>query len=74
MRLYVFKSETRKLFVFAADPVGSRFPEHYGSWTVIGIVGSMNTPPHNISRETVEKAIESQGFQLWRMAKAKSDA
>jgi hypothetical protein len=27
-----------------------------------------SNPPHNISRVTVERAIESEGVQLWRTA------
>jgi hypothetical protein len=36
---------------------------------VIGIVGPNSAPPHNMSRETIEKAIETAGFQMWRMTK-----
>jgi hypothetical protein len=26
-------------------------------------------PPHELSREVIEQAIRTQGFQLWRMSK-----
>ena len=70
VRMYIFKSETRGgLCAFAADPAGSRLPGNHGPWTVTGIVGATSAPPHNMSRDDIEKAIEANGFQLWRMAK-----
>ena len=70
MRIYIFKSETRKeLQAFAKEPMGSALPKQHGPWTVIGIVGPNSAPPHNMSRETIEKAIETAGFQMWRMKK-----
>jgi hypothetical protein len=68
MRIYIFKSETRKnLRAFAAEPQGAKLPERHGPWTVIGIIGPSNPPPHKISRAVIEKAIGSEGFQLWRL-------
>jgi hypothetical protein len=67
VRIYIFKSETNKLQAFASDPAGAKLPKQHGPWTVIGIVAPGSNPPHNISRVTVEKAIESEGFQLWRI-------
>ena len=73
MRFYIFKSETRKeLQAFTSDPAGARLPKQHGPWTVTGIVGPTSAPPHNISRATVEKAIETAGFQMWRMKKQAS--
>jgi len=74
MRLYIFKSETRKgLQAFAGDLAGSRLPQQLGPWTATGAVGPENAPPHKLSRDTIEQAIDAQGFQLWRLAK-KSEA
>jgi len=71
MRLYIFKSETRKnLRAFAAGPDTTKLPERHGPWTVTGIVGPESPPPHKISRETIEKAIATEGFQLWRTIEA----
>lgn len=68
MRIYVFKSETRKeLRAFAGDPGGSKLPERHGPWTVTGIVPPERPPPFNFSREVIESAIDSVGFQLWRL-------
>jgi hypothetical protein len=70
MRLFIFKSETRAgLRAFAGDQSGSALPENHGPWTATGIVGPSNAPPHNISRATIEEAIGTHGFQMWRMAK-----
>lgn len=70
MRIYIFKSETRtELRAFAGDEVGSMLPKHHGPWTVTGIVGSGSPPPHKISRDAIEEAIELHGFQMWKLAK-----
>jgi hypothetical protein len=60
MRIYIFKSETRKdLRAFAGDLVGSRLPQHHGPWTVTGAIGLDNAPPHNFSRDAIEEAIDA---------------
>jgi hypothetical protein len=70
MRIFIFKSETRnELHAFAGDLRGSRLPAQHGPWTVTGAVGPDSAPPHNFSREAIEKAIEGEGFQLWRFRK-----
>jgi hypothetical protein len=70
MRIFIFKSETRAdLQAFAGDLRGSRLPPHHGPWTVTGAVGPDSAPPYNFSREAIEKAIEGEGFQLWRFRK-----
>ena len=70
MRIYIFKSETKPdLQAFAGDLVGSTLPQNHGPWTVTGVIGSASPPPHNISRLALEKAIGTQGFQLWRFAR-----
>jgi len=70
MRIYIFKSETRKgLQAFAGDLAGSRLPQQHGPWTATGAIGPEKAPPHNFSRDAIEGAIEAEGFQLWRLAK-----
>ena len=70
MRIYIFKSETRKeLRAFASDPAGVKLPKQHGPWTVTGIVGPESAPPHNMSRDAIEKALAAEGFQMWRMKK-----
>ena len=40
MRIYIFKSETRKdLRAFAGDLMGSKLPMNHGPWSVTGTVG-----------------------------------
>jgi hypothetical protein len=70
MRFFIFKSETRRdLQAFAGDQAGSALPEHHGPWTVTGVVGASSTLPHNLSRAAIEEAIETHGFQMWRLTK-----
>lgn len=70
MRIYIFKSETRKgLHAFAADLMGSRLPQQHGPWIATGAIGPGNAPPYNLSRDAIEEGIESEGFQLWRLGK-----
>jgi len=70
MRLYMFKSETRKgLRAFAGDPGGSKLPPQHGPWTATGIVGPEKDPPYNLSRGAIQEAIDGEGFQLWRLGK-----
>jgi hypothetical protein len=68
MRLYIFKSDANnELRAFAGDITGSRLPERFRPWHAVGAVGPGKAPPHNLSRDDIEKAIGVQGFQLWRM-------
>ena len=70
MRIYIFKSETRKeLRAFTGDAMGSKLPQNHGPWTVTGVVGPDKAPPHNFSRKVIEEAIDVEGFQLWRLGK-----
>jgi hypothetical protein len=74
MRLYIFKSETRRdLHAFAGDAAGSQLPKHHGPWTGTGIVTAERAPPFKLSRDVVEAAINKDGYQLWRLPN-KSDA
>jgi hypothetical protein len=71
MRFYIFKSETTKhLRAFAGDAGGTRLPDNHAPWTVTGVVAAEAAPPHNLSREAIEEAIETEGFQLWRVKSA----
>lgn len=68
MRIYVFKSETRKeLRAFAGDPSGDLLPKQHGPWTATGVIAEDRAPPHGFSRDAIEKAIDAEGFQLWRV-------
>jgi hypothetical protein len=68
MKLYIFRSETKaELRAFCGDGAGAKLPDHLKPWRAIGVVGPDKAPPHALSRAEIEKSIESQGFQLWRM-------
>jgi hypothetical protein len=70
MRLFIFKSEPRPdLRAFGDDLVGSRLPRQFKPWHAIGAVAPDRDPPHELSRDVIETAIKTQGFQLWRMSK-----
>ena len=43
-------------------------------WRVVGSIAPDNDPPHNLSREAIEAAINDFGFQLWRVRKKTADA
>jgi hypothetical protein len=73
MRIYIFKSEaTGGLRAFAGDPARDRLPQQHGPWTATGTISPDSAPPYNLSRDAIEKAIRTEGFQLWRL-RAKKD-
>lgn len=68
MRFYIFKSEaTKDLRAFAGDVSGTKLPEQHAPWTATGVVAAEAAAPHNLSRDVIEQAIETKGFQLWRL-------
>ncbi len=68
MRIFMFKSEAKSdLRAFAGDSAGSKLPRQHGPWHAVGVIRPEKDPPHNLSRDAIEKAIEETGFQLWRM-------
>jgi hypothetical protein len=68
MRIFVFKSGTNvNLRAFAGDLEGSKLPSQFRPWHAIGSIAADRDPPHQLSRRQIEKAINEQGFQLWRM-------
>jgi hypothetical protein len=66
VRIYVFKSEGNSLRAFTDDRAGSKLPEQFRPWRVVGAISDDKDPPHNLPRDKIEKAIDAQGFQLWR--------
>ena len=70
MRIFIFKSEaTPNLHAFGAELDGSRLPKQFRPWRAIGAIAPDRDPPHHLSRQVIEEAIKTQGFQLWRMSK-----
>ena len=68
MRLFIFESNAKTgLRAFVGDVAGRNLPDQFSPWRQIGAVASGNAPPYNLSRDTIEKAISADGFQLWRV-------
>ena len=60
MRIYIFKSETRKdLRAFASDLMGSKLPMSHGPWSVTGVIGPDRSPPYDLPRDAIEEAAGS---------------
>lgn len=75
MRIYMFKSESRReLRAFAGDISGDKLPKNHGPWTATGVIAPGKAPPHDLSRDAIEGAIAADGFQLWRMKKKAKDS
>ena len=67
MNIYIFKSETKsELRAFAGDAQGSKLPGQFRPWHAVGVISDGKALPHKLSRATIEDAIETHGFQLWR--------
>ena len=58
------------LNAFAGDVDGLRLPARHGPWKHIGHVSAHRDLPHGLDRGTVEAAIETAGFQMWRLRKS----
>src|SRR3977135_2156902 len=72
MHIFMFKSEAKSdLRAFAGDSSGSKLPAQHGPWQATGVIRPDRAPPHNLSRRPTEKAINGQGFQLWRVPEKK---
>lgn len=70
MRIFIFKSEASPdLRAFGADLIGSQLPKQFSPWRAVGSVAPGGAPPHRLSRDAIETAINDNGFQLWRMSK-----
>jgi hypothetical protein len=50
-----------------------QLPQSHGPWTATGAIGPDNPPPYKFSRDAIEEAIDTKGFQLWRMVKKAED-
>ncbi len=67
MRIYIFKSGDDNLRAFAGDEAGSKLPDQFRPWHAVGVIAADKAPPHRLPRHEIEKAIDTQGFQLWRV-------
>jgi hypothetical protein len=72
MRIFIFKSGAdRELRAFAGDPGGQQLPSKFGPWHAVGVIAADRAPPFKVAREVIEKAINSNGFQMFRMKSKK---
>jgi hypothetical protein len=70
MRIFIFKSEARPdLGAFCGDLAGLQLPSQFKPWRVVGAVAPDKNPPYKLSRQVIEAAIRSHGFQLFRPSK-----
>ena len=70
MRIFIFKSEkSTELRAFGGDLMGSRLPVQFRPWRAIGAIAPQGDFPYKLPRESVEAAINDNGYQLWRMRK-----
>jgi hypothetical protein len=70
MRIFIFKSETNPdLYAFAGDLAGLQLPGQFKPWRAVGAIAPDRDPPYKLSRNVIEAAISSRGFQLFRLSK-----
>jgi hypothetical protein len=48
---------------------GSQLLKQLSPWHVIGAITPDRNPPYELSRDVIETAIKTQGFQFWRMSR-----
>jgi hypothetical protein len=73
MRIFIFKSEANsELGAFSGESDAQQLPSKFGPWHAVGVVRPDKEPPYKLSRETIEQAISSQGFQLFRLKPKKA--
>jgi hypothetical protein len=74
MRIFIFKSDANPdLRAFGGDLAGSQLPKQFRPWHAVGAIAPDREPPHNLSRRSIEAAINDCGYQLWRMTKKTAD-
>jgi hypothetical protein len=72
MRIFIFKSEVNPdLRAFGGDLDGSKLPSQFEPWSAVAAIAADQAPPYKLPRDVIEKAIENQGFQLFRLGKTK---
>jgi len=70
MRIFIFKSEANpSLGAFCGDLAGLQLPSQFKPWRAVGAVAPGSDPPYKLSRDAIEAAINSRGFQLFRLSK-----
>jgi hypothetical protein len=75
MRIYIHKSDAvGGLRAFSGDSAGSKLPSQFRPWHAVGVIGPDRDPPYDLSRVEIERAIDADGFQLWRMKPKAKDS
>ena len=70
MRIFIFKSDVNpNLGAFAGELAGLKLPGQFKPWRAVGAVAPDRDPPYNLSRDVIESAINTRGFQLFRLSK-----
>ena len=70
MRIFIFKSDASPdLCAFSGDLAGLKLPSQFKPWRAVGAVAPDRDPPYKLSRDVIEAAINTRGFQLFRLSK-----
>jgi len=70
MRIFIFRSEANPdLGAFGGELAGLQLPSQFKPWRAVGAVAPDRDPPYKLSRDVIEAAIKSRGFQLFRRNK-----
>jgi hypothetical protein len=70
MRIFIFKSELNPdICAFTGDPAGLKLPTRFKPWRTVGAIAPDRDPPYKLSRDVIETAINTRGFQLFRLGK-----
>jgi hypothetical protein len=74
MRLFIFKSDADpSLGAFCGELAGLQLPSKFAPWRAVGAVAPGGDPPHRLSRDVIETAINERGFQLFRLSKKEKE-
>jgi hypothetical protein len=74
MRLFIFKSDADpSLGAFCGELAGLPLPAQFAPWRAVGAVAPGGDPPHKLSRDVIETAINERGFQLFRLSKKEKE-
>mgnify|MGYP001305607933 CR=1 FL=1 len=60
------------LHAFTDDADGGKLPARHGPWKHTGRVPAGRDLPYGLDRSTVETAIATHGFQMWRRQEPKA--
>lgn len=70
MRIFIFKSDANPdLCAFSGDLAGLKLPSQFKPWRAVGAIAPDRDPPYKLSRDVIEAAINTRGFQLFRLSK-----